>query len=102
MASASSKGTLAEELRALRQLIRAHRLQHHRAPYFRRVVECHKLGVEAATAPADDAAEVRRAVVLQPVRAEELAEGAQLLGQRAAGGAQFVRRRAAREDGLHR
>ena len=57
MASASSKGTLAEELRALRQLIRAHRLQHHRAPYFRRVVECHRLGVEAATAPADDAAD---------------------------------------------
>ena len=49
MASSTAKGTLAEELRALRQLIRAHRLQHHRAPYFRRVVECHKLGVEAAS-----------------------------------------------------
>ena len=53
----ADRGTLAEELRALRQLIRAHRLQHHRAPYFRRVVECHKLGVEAATPPADDAAD---------------------------------------------
>ena len=53
----AARGTLAEELRALRQLLRAHRLQHHRAPYFRRVVECHKLGVEAATAPADDAAD---------------------------------------------